>query len=195
MSALPPIHSMHTPLALSLTAVLGLALTHTAEAHATDYYIEGTLSGGASTWEDDPDIAGTLHTGFEFLDIVSVDLLGRLGYAAVDERMLMLLGIGTKLAIPIEPFTPFLRVTALHQHETPVDAMGHDTFGHIMGVGDGIRHRFGVEGALGATVTFAKTKKADFAAEAEGFVDAFPDERGPMVYGGASLGLAIQVGL
>jgi len=178
---------------VSLAMLACLAMPRTAR--ATDFYVEGAVSGGASTWEADPHIGGTLHIGFEFLDIISVETLGRIAYSAVDERLLELLGIGTKLALPIEPFIPFLRVTAVHQHEMPVAVMGNDTFGHIMGVGDGIRHRFGVEAALGGSVIFAKYKKAQFLAEAEGYVDAFPDDRGPVVFGGASLGFGVQVGL
>jgi len=164
-------------------------------AHATDFFAEGALSGGASTWAEDPNIGGTLHLGFEFVDIVSIDVMGRIGYSAVDERLLELLGVGTKLALPIEPFIPHLRVLAIHQHEVPVAAMEEDTFGHVMGVGDGIRHRFGVEAALGASLIFATIKKTKLMAQVEGTVDAFPDERGPVVYGGASLGLGVQVGL
>jgi len=29
----------------------------------------------------------------------------------------------------------------------------------------------------------------------QGYVDAFPDDRGPVVFGGASLGFGVQVGL
>lgn len=181
---------------LAAAALVTLTISlHSSEALAADFYTEGTLVGGASSWEDDPNISGALHVGFEFLDIISPELLGRLGYGAIDERLLALVGVGVKLAIPIQPFTPFLRVTAIHQHETPVDAMGHDTFGHVMGVGDGIRHRFGVEGALGASLTFLTIDNVQLMAEVEGYVDAFPDDRGPVVYGGAGLGLGVQVGL
>lgn len=176
--------------------VAALLVTFTpSQASATDFYAEGTVYGGGSSWSADPEVLGALHIGFEFLDIVSVDVLGRLGYAAVDERMLMLLGIGTKLALPFERFIPHLRVTALHAHESPVDVMENDVAGHLFGVGDGIRHRFGVEGALGFAVVFAKLKKASFQAEAEAYVDGFPDDRGPQIYGGGGLGLGVQVGL
>ncbi len=187
---------MDRPFSWAAAAVVTLSTLGVAnEARATDFYAEGTLVGGASTWDGDPNISGALHVGFEFLDIISPEFLGRIGYGAIDERLLALVGIGVKLAIPIEPFTPFLRVTAIHQHETPVDAMGHDAFGHVMGVGDGIRHRFGVEGALGASITFVKIDQVSLMAEVEGYIDAFPDERGPVVYGGAGLGFGVQVGL
>lgn len=181
--------------AVSLLVVVSALLLLPREARATDFYVEGTAYGGASTWEKDPMVQGALHLGFEFLDIVSVDLVGRMGYAAVDERMLMMVGIGTKLALPFDLVIPHLRLTAIHAHETPVEAMDHDTFGHIMGVGDGIRHRFGIESALGLSVVFARVKKTAFLAQAEGYVDAFPDDRGPIVSGGAGLGIGVQVGL
>jgi hypothetical protein len=176
-------------------AALAAVTLPTQPASATDFYAEGTLSGGASSWPDDPNVLGALHLGFEFLDIISPEVLLRLGYGAVDERILALVGVGVKVAIPIEPFTPYLRATAIHAHETPIDAMGDDHFGHVMGVGDGIRHRFGVEGAIGATITFAKIDRTSLQAKVEGFVDAFPDERGPVVNGGAGLGLGVQVDL
>jgi hypothetical protein len=177
-------------------AALACALM-TREAEATDYYVEGNVSGGGSTWgTSDPNVQGALRTGFEFLDIVSVDLQGRLGYASVDERMLMMVGLGTKLALPIEPFIPHIRLHAIHFHESPVDVMKHDPFMHAMGVGDGIRHRFGFEAGLGASYLFAKVKRANFLAQAEGYVDAFPDDgKGPVVYGGAGLGVGMQYGL
>lgn len=164
-------------------------------ASATDFYAEGTAYGGGSSWGGDPTVQGALHMGFEFIDIISVDVLGRIGYAGVDQRMLMLVGIGTKVALPFDRFIPHLRVTALHGHETPVDAMHDDAFGHAMGVGDGIRHRFGVEGAIGLGIVFAHVKKTKFLAETEAYVDAFPDDRGPVVYGGGGFGLGVQVGL
>lgn len=178
----------------ALTFLLAL-LAAPGAASATDFYAEGTAYGGASTWGADPTVQGALHLGFEFIDIVSVDVLGRVGFAGVDERMLMLVGIGTKLALPFERFIPHIRVTALHGHETPVDGMHHDMFGHLMGVGDGIRHRFGVEGAAGLGIVFAEVNDTKFLAEAEAYVDAFPDDRGPVVYGGGGLGLGVQVGL
>lgn len=182
---------------LAATMLLALAalLATARDAHATDFYVEGTAYGGASAWERDPNVQGALHLGFEFVDIVSVDVVGRIGFAGIDERMLMMVGIGTKLALPFEVIIPHVRLTAIHAHETPVDAMHHDAFGHAMGVGDGIRHRFGVEGALGLSWMFAHYKKAGFMAQAEAYVDGFPDDRGPQVYGGGGLGFGVQVGL
>ncbi len=177
-------------LGLSALAV-GFLLSRPAA--ATDYYVEGSVSGGGSTWGSDPNVQGALRTGFEFVDIVSVDLQGRIGYSAVDERMIEIVGLGTKLAIPIEPFIPHLRLHALHFHEVPVSAMHEDTFMHVIGVGDGIRHRFGFEAALGASYVFATVDRTKFLAQMEAYVDVFPDDgKGPIIYSGGGLGLGLQ---
>lgn len=177
---------------LAATSALCLA----SPALAADFYAEGAVSGGASSWEGDPDVQAALHTGFEFVDVVSVDVAARMGYGAVDERLLMMLGLGTKLALPIEPFIPHLRLTALHAHESPVAAMQHDPFLHVLGVGDGIRHRFGFEAALGASYLFAVLDHTKFLAQVEAYADAFPDDgKGPVFYGGAGMGLGLQYGI
>jgi hypothetical protein len=177
---------------LAAASAASLAFAFAVPARGATFYGEGTAYGGASSWADDPTVLGALHLGAELFDWVSPELLVRLGYGAVDTRIFTTVGIGTKLALPIKPVTPHVRVTAIHAHETPIDAMGHDAFGHVMGVGDGIRHRFGVEGALGATVIVARVDDLALQAKIEGFVDAFPDERGPAIYGGGGLGVGIR---
>ncbi len=179
---------------LAACALAGTLVTH--DALAVDYYVEGAVAGGGSTWGFDPNVQGALRTGFEFLDIVSVDVQGRLGYAAVDQRILMAVGLGTKLALPFKPVLPYVRLSAIHFHETPVAAMHHDTFMHVMGVADGIRHRFGFEGGAGVSWEFVRVDSVGLEAQAEAFVDVFPDDgKGPMVYGGAGLGLGMQYSL
>ncbi len=164
--------------------------------HATELYVEGNVFGGGSVWEADPNVEGALRSGFEFADIASVELQGRLGYGAVDQRMLMLVGLGTRLSIPIQPIVPYMRLHVLHSHESPVAAMQHDPFMHILGVGDGIRHRFGFEGALGARWDFTKKDDTMFSASVEALVDAYPDDgKGPQLYAGAGLGLGLEYSL
>jgi len=166
-------------------------------AHATDLYVDGSVFGGGSTWRPDPKFEGALRSGFEFADIGSIEVQGRLGYAAVDQRMLMLLGLGTRLCIPIEPFTPYLRLSFIHAHEVPVAAMEHDPVLHVLGVGDGIRHRFGFEAGLGAKYTFAQINDdTSLDASVEALVDGFPDDgKGPSLYGSAGLGLGLEYSL
>ncbi len=176
-------------LALAIAAISAAPRT----AHATDYYLEGSVLGGVTTWSPtDRNVQGALRTGFAFANIVGVEVQGRLGYAAVDQRMLEALGVGTKLMIPIKPVTPHLRLGMIHMHEEPVAAVSKDPAGAIVGVGDGIRHRFGIESGLGLDWIFAKTKRVNFLASAEGYVDVFPDDKGPLLYSGGGLGIGLQ---
>lgn len=161
-------------------------------ASAADFYVEGTMLGEGSTWRGDGLIQGGIRSGFEFGDIVGVEAQARIGYGAVDERILELIGIGTKLSIPIKPISPHLRLAALHQHEEPAAAASEDPFGAAVGVGDGIRHRFGGEGAIGVDWFFAKVKRVTFQATVEAYGDVFPDKKGPLFYGGGGLAIGLQ---
>lgn len=173
--------------ALALTA-LGVS----EEARATDFYMEGQLAGSGSAWRGDGNGQGALRTGFQFKDIVGVEVQGRLGYGNVDERMLMGLGVGVRLAIPIQPVVPHLRLGMIHFHEHPIAHAKHDIGGAIVGIGDGIRHRFGVETAIGVDWNFVTVKKTTFFAGVEAFIHAFPDDRGPTFYGGGSLSVGLH---
>ena len=185
--------SFRASLAIAAALYVGAACLAPRTASAADYYLEGSVLGGATTWSPtDRNIQGALRTGFSFGDIVGVEVQGRLGYAAVDQRMLEALGAGTKLSIPIKPVAPHLRLGMIHMHEEPVAAVSNDPAGAIVGVGDGIRHRFGIESALGLDWVFAKTKRVRFLASAEGYVDVFPDVKGPLLYSGGGLGIGLQ---
>jgi hypothetical protein len=181
---------------LALSSLLATLLVAPRAAHATDYYLEGGVLGGGTTWSPhDGNVQGTLRTGFAFArNIVGVEVEGRLGYAGVDQRILEGLGVGTKLSIPIRPVVPHLRLGMIHMHEEPVAAAKKDVAGAIVGVGDGIRHRFGVATAIGIDWIFAdtKNKKLSFLASAEGYVNVFPDQKGPLLYAGGGLGLGLQ---
>jgi hypothetical protein len=178
----------------AVTAVVATSVVAT-PALATDFYLEGQATGGGSTWRSDGNGQGDLRAGFQFARIIGVEAQGRLGYANVDERMLMGLGLGARLALPIEPFTPHLRLGMIHFHEEPLAAAHHDPFGALVGVGDGIRHRFGVEAALGLDWKFARVKKTSFFASVESYVHVFPDHKGPLVYGGGGLGMGLRYAL
>lgn len=187
----PRLFGLFGVVAAALVAVFTLA---PCEARAADYYLEGSVLGGGTTWSPhDGNVQGALRTGFAFAkNIVGIEVQGRLGYAGVDQRILEALGVGTKLSIPIQPVTPHLRLGMIHMHEEPVSAAKKDVAGAIVGVGDGIRHRFGIENALGVDWAFAKTKRMAFIASVEGYLDVFPDDKGPLLYAGGGMGLGFQ---
>ena len=161
-------------------------------AHATDFTIEATTVGEGSAWRGDGLVQGGVRGGFQFAHIVSIEAQARIGYGVVDERILELIGIGTKLEIPIKPISPHLRLGVLHQHEEPSAAASEDPFGAAVGVGDGIRHRFGAEGAVGIDWMFAKVKRVTFQASVEAYGDLFPDKKGPLFYAGGGLAFGLR---
>jgi hypothetical protein len=154
------------------------------------------VTGGATTWADDPVVLGDAALGLRFAPWIGVEVLGRVGYGAIDERLLAMVGLGAAIAIPTgTAFSPTIRFAAIHQHETPVDVLHHDWFGHVVGVGDGIRHRFGGEAAFGVRARVLEDDGLAFHLGIEGLVDAFPDDRGPTLLAGGGLTLAAELDL
>jgi hypothetical protein len=151
--------------------------------------------GMASTWRGDGGLYGGMRVGARFFDVVSIDVLARLGYATVDERTLTYLALGASVYPRVffgGRVRPFARVAVVHQHEETIAAIHRDAFGALLGVGDGIRHRGGFSMGLGADVPFARAGSTQFFAGLEAMATVFPDARGPEWYfgGGAWLGVS-----
>lgn len=188
----------HAGLLSAAAASMFVTLALPREARAVDLYATGSIQGGGSSWSLDPSLGAGLRAGVELADIVGLEGQGRLAYGRVDERMLAAVSVGVRLSAPFEelsPIVPYGRIHLLHQHEEPIAGMADDVMGSLVGIGDAIRHRGGLEAALGAVWTFASSDDLAFSATAEGYVDWFPDSRGPAWYGGAQLGLGIEYSL
>jgi len=182
--------------AATLSMLATLALPR--EARAVDLYATGSIQGGGSAWMLDPNLGAGLRAGVELADVVGFEGQGRLAYGRVDERMLAALSVGLRLSAPFDelsPIVPYGRIHLVHQHEEPIAGMADDVMGSLVGIGDAIRHRGGLEAGLGAVWPFASSDDLAFSATAEGYVDWFPDSRGPAWYGGAQLGLGIEYSL
>jgi hypothetical protein len=175
--------------ALLVSTLLGLAPS---EARAGEAQLAVGMSGAATQWQGDGAAYGSLKLGYRFEDIVAIYYLGRLGYGGVDERMLTFLSLGAQLWGRIGFTRPYVRAAFVHQHEESVSAIQGDSAGALFGVGDGIRHRAGGEGALGVDFPFHKQKSLEIFASVEGNVDYFPDPRGPAWYGGGGVALGFN---
>jgi hypothetical protein len=70
-----------------------------------------------------------------------------------------------------------------------------DGLGALLGVGDGIRHRAGLEGALGVDIPFKQLRSWQFHATIEGIFTGIPDDKGPGIYAGGVVGLGFNFGL
>ena len=161
-------------------------------AAAGDARLNISLSGAGSEWRSDAAAWGGLGLGYRFFDLVGIYALGRFGYGTVDERMLTLLAIGAQIWGRIGPTRPYARIAFIHQHEEPIAAVEQNIGGAIFGVGDGIRHRGGAEGALGVDWPFLNRKAWTLFANAELSFAGFPNSSGPDWYFLGGLGFGVQ---
>jgi len=162
-------------------------------AHAGELDMALGLDAADSDWDDDHLSYGSFKAGYRFAGLPWFQLtyIGKLGYASVDERMLTYLSLGPEVRPQLfERVRPYARGTVVHQHEENVDAAQDQPYQALVGVGDGIRHRAGVAGALGVEFPFAQHLVGDFYASIDLSATYFPDDRGPHRYltAGASIG-------
>ena len=155
-----------------------------------------TLGGSTGNgWSGDGVIPGAqLRAGYRFANLVGPVFVGREAYAKEDERLLTLISLGAQVWWPpIEP-RPYARLSWVHQHEEFVGYAQDEPFGVLFGVGNGIRHRGGVELALGTDIRFAESESIDWLLSPELYADWIlaSEAPGPKYYlgGGLSVGLA-----
>lgn len=178
-------------IAAIVAALLG-ALARQAAAGEIDLALG--LDAADSDWDDDRLSYGSFKAGYRFAGLPWFQLtyIGKLGYGSVDERMLTYLSFGPEVRPAFSDVVrPYVRGTAVHQHEENVDAAQEQPYQALVGVGDGIRHRAGVAGAAGVEIPFAPHLVGDFYASLDLSATYFPDDRGPHRYltAGASLGV------
>jgi hypothetical protein len=109
--------------------------------------------------------------------------------------MLTFLSLGVQAWARIGKVRPFARFGLVHQHEETMSSVADEPFGALFGVGDGIRHRAGLDGGLGVDIPFQKEKSWEFHARVEALFTGFPDPRGPGIYAGGTLGLGFNYAL
>lgn len=164
-------------------------------ARASELQIAVGLNGAASDWRSDGAFAGTLHVGFRFIDLVGVYFLGRIGYGIVDDRMLESLSFGAKIWGRLGIVRPYARLGVLHIHEEPWAAVKNQPGGAILGVGDGIRHRTGLEAGLGIDIPVYKKERWQLVVGAEATTDWVTFSSGPSWYWGGGLSIGFNYSL
>ena len=162
-----------------------------------DFRIDAGARFIGSTWRNDIGGVTNLRIGVRFIDIIAPYVGLSVGYASVDQRMLTTIALGAQVWAPENwPLALYLRVAGLHQHEESVSVIAGDFGKALFGVGDGIRHRPGLELALGTEVPFWDNED-DLAVYGlvDGGVKIFPDSLGPVVYpgGGMNVGLNYEL--
>jgi hypothetical protein len=143
---------------------------------------------GGTDWRGDATGYGNLKLGFRLFRIATLFVQGRLGYGAVDQRMLTMLSIGIDLTAPIKQ-AGYLRGFAawVHQHEEPGPSIANDPGGAFFGIGNGIRHRAGVQAGLGFDAIVWKRPNYEFTVGPEAMFAWLTYSSGPSWFGLVSL--------
>jgi hypothetical protein len=179
----------------AISLPLGIALVTLAaqrEAQATEIQLAVGAAGTGSEWQGDGAAYGTGRLGVRIADLVSIYTLEKLGYSAVDQRVLTFLSLGAQVYGRIDEVRPYGRVAVAHQHEESIQVVEEDPAGVLVGTGDGIRHRAGGELAAGADVPLLKEKDYVVVGSGELMMSYFPDPRGPAWYFGGAVALGID---
>jgi hypothetical protein len=157
----------------------------------------GVAAGGeGSSWHGDGAGFVGIRTGFRFRDLIAPYFLARMGYGTVNERVLELIQLGAQIWGRLGITRPYFRAGFLHQHEEPWAAYKVDLVNSFLGVSDGIAHRNGGEFAVGLDIPFARLRTWQFLFTIEALTTVFPpDNKGPRIYGGGTLGLGFNYGL
>lgn len=122
---------------------------------------------------------------------LAVDIGARTGLLAGDLREVTQIAAGLRW----EPGLPYLRAGLIHAHETPWAILKEQPIQSIAGTAQGIRHRSGLELALGLHPTLVFNESdGRFGAFVEIAAVVLPDDTGPPVYGQLDLGLSVGLG-
>lgn len=144
-------------------------------------------TGGASTWRGDPSAGGAFRLGLLVLGAFAPDVITRLSYSNVDDRMLTYLSLGVTGYVPLRVVRPYARLAFAHQHEESRAALEDHMGQSLLGVGHGVRHRGGFAGALGLEAPVGRQGRSHFTLGGDVTATHFPDPRGPSTYVGGTL--------
>ena len=174
---------------------LSLAWSTPSLARAPDYPVtlQAGLGGGVGPTESALSGGGWgLGRALVHYRDVALDLGLREGLVGGDLRAIGAIGAGLRWM----PGLPYARLGFVHHHETPWAVLEADPVLSTIGSSPGIRHRSGLDLALGihGPMTPKEAPEQRLGAFAELSVVAFPDDRGPVVYGTLDLGFSYAVG-
>lgn len=160
-----------------------------------EFQLELGADATGTEWRGDLVSSGSLKLGFRFIDLVGVYFQGREGYGLVDQRMITQLSLGAQIWGRLGITRPYARLAVLHQHEESLAVIAGDVGSMFIGIGDGIRHRFGAELGVGLHVPFWARKDLSFFGGVDGYAKLMPDDIGPMVQAGGGLNLGLTYAL
>jgi hypothetical protein len=150
------------------------------------------LLGGGTSWRGDGVGYAGVTVALRFFRAIALYGQARLGYGGVDGRLLTPLSIGLQGGYPIvtsgkSRAWPYARLGFVHQHEEPLPAVVENLGGAILGIGAGIRHRAGLQAALGCDVVLLSGKRGELVLGPEVGLFYLGYSSGPDLYGFAGL--------
>lgn len=139
---------------------------------------------GGSQWRGDAAGSVGLVLGVRLFRILTPFVGARLGYAGVDQRLLVPLTVGLVLGVPVrERAYPYLRAAFVHQHEESIAAVAENLLSSLLGIGGGIRHRAGGAFGLGCDFTLRRGARASLLLGPEASLLYLTYSSGPSLYG------------
>lgn len=167
--------------------LLGIALSDEARAGDLGRYrfgIEAGLGGGGGApGVDGPSSIGGFGVGRLLVAApkVAFELGGREGMLTGDARSVGGLLVGARLAAW---GTSYARLGFAHHHEVPLDVVKEQPVLASLGSAQGIRHRSGLELAVGGRLPLEEAMLGDrLGVAGDVSVVVLPDPQGPVVYG------------
>ncbi len=182
-----------------LIALLSLAVAHAAPAHDYPVTLGLGLSAVAGPGAEIGDAQGALSAGglgrgrlLVHWRSLAADLAAGEGLVASDLRQLGAISFGVRWS----PGAPYARLSFMHLHEVPWSVVEENPLLSTIGSADGIRHRSGLELAVGLLEPLLPEEVAGqrLGAYVELSTSVFPDDYGPRLYGVVETGLTLAVG-
>jgi hypothetical protein len=177
---------------IAASAIAACAIAAPGAAAAGEIQAALGAGGAASDWRGDGAVYSSVKVGYRGWDVIAPYFLLKVGYASVDQRLVTMLSLGAQVWGRIGPVRPYVRVGAVHQHEEPAAAVRANPWGALFGIGDGIRHRGGVEGGLGFDLPLRRWKKVELYLAAEASAAWLTWSSGPSAYWGGGLAVGVS---
>ncbi len=164
------------------TFLLAVAISAASAARASAGVLDIDLGGEATTtaWPDDYGGGTSLGIAYFFLPWLGASFIGKEQYAEVDDRLLEYFSFNAAFRGRLGRVRITGTLGGVHQHEEPRAVWMDQPFDSIVGVADGIRHRFAVRTGVQLAVPLGHYSRGDYYAALDLDGTLFTDtDKGP----------------
>jgi hypothetical protein len=163
---------------------------------AGEFDLAGGLGATTSAWDGDTGTGTSLKLGYFFDRVpwLAPIFLARFEVVPVDDRVVHYFSFGAEARQTLGPLRGYLRAGLVHAHEESRSAFWDQFFQSIFGVGDGLRHRGGVNLGIGVEIPVRRYERGDIYVALDVGGTTFADDRGPSWYVSASGALGFRLG-